>query len=250
MWKRLTSRIQTGMVERRERSTTKQGECMKMLSVSSLLSTQREKHSRGKLSCSALNSAVCSAACTLARGWLHFGVHDFPPTFSIFYLIGHERKKSRNHYFRVYVFMFLIVKLCQCLSGLHSQLIEGMLPNIFCLLDYLVDPRIYFLTFLFIFWFLYEFLNFCHNLTFSFWKSSAFKYHTHLYIHVCVIFLGARSFYVLVFCHSFPKHLQCILMKLLLLEGGRSLHARTQRRITVQMRKDRQRRVHLLHAIC
>lgn len=102
----------------------------------------------------------------------------------------------------------------------------------------------------FYFLILYEFLNFCHNLTFSFWKSSTFKYHTHLYIHVCVIFLGVKSFYVLVFCRSFSKHLRCVLMKLLLLEGGRSLHPRTQTRITVQMRKDRQRRVHLLHAIC
>lgn len=83
---------------------------------------------------------------------------------------------------------------------------------------------------------LYEFLNFCHNLTFSFWKSSAFKYHTHLYIHVCVIFLGVRSFYVLVFCHLFPKHLQCILMKLLLLEGGRSLHASNENHCTNEKR--------------
>lgn len=57
----------------------------------------------------------------LARVWIflsqvslklvYFGVYSFPPKIYIFYLIGCEREKSRNHYFKVYVFMFLIVKV-------------------------------------------------------------------------------------------------------------------------------------------
>lgn len=85
---------------------------------------------------------------------VYFGVYSFLPKFYIFYLIGCERKKSRNNYFKVYVFVFSMVKegcANAYLSGPRNQLIEESCCRIFSVYWIIWWFQEYILTFYLIF---------------------------------------------------------------------------------------------------